>query len=79
MEAENNELKIELYPDRQPRYDFPKEPLENIIPKDALGYSFDKKEKLAFIKYNTLFNILSIKIFFSNHHLLFYYLLFEIH
>ena len=26
MEAENNELKIELYPDRQPRYDFPKEP-----------------------------------------------------
>ena len=53
MEAENNELKIELYPDRQPRYDFPKEPLENIIPKDALGYSFDKKEKLAFIKYNT--------------------------
>ena len=53
MEAENNELKIELYPDRQPRYDFPKEALENIIPKDALGYSFDKKEKLAFIKYNT--------------------------
>ena len=53
MEDKSNELKIELYPDRKPRYDFTKEPLENIIPKDALAYSFDKKEKLAFIKFNT--------------------------
>ena len=53
MEEKSNELKIELYPDREPRYDFPKEPLENIIPNGAIGYSFDKKEKLACIKYNT--------------------------
>ena len=53
MEDKNNDLKIELYPDREPRYDFPKEPLKNIIPKDALGYSFDKNKELAFIKYNT--------------------------
>jgi hypothetical protein len=43
MEGKSNELKIELYPDRQPRYDFKKESLENIIPKDVLSYSFDKK------------------------------------
>ena len=52
MEGKSNELKIELYSDRQPRYDFKKEPLENIIPKGVLAYSFDKKEELAFIKRN---------------------------
>ena len=52
MEEKSNELKIELYSDREPRYDFTKEPLEKIIPKDVLAYSFDKKEELAFIKHN---------------------------
>ena len=52
MEEKSNKLKIELYPDREPRYDFTKEPLEKIIPKDVLAYSFDKKEELAFIKHN---------------------------
>ena len=52
MEGKSNELKIELYSDRQPRYDFKKEPLKNIIPKGVLAYSFDKKEELAFIKRN---------------------------
>ena len=52
MEGKSNELKIELYSDRQPRYGFGKEPLENIIPKGVLAYSFDKNEELGFIKYN---------------------------
>ena len=53
MQGNNNDLKIELYPDREPRYDFGKQSLEGIIPKDALAYSFDKKEKLASIYSNT--------------------------
>ena len=52
MQGKSNELKIELFSDRQPRYDFKKEPLENIIPKGVLAYSFDTKEELAFIKHN---------------------------
>jgi len=44
-----NELKIELYPDRKPRYSFEKKPLSNIVPEDALQYSFDKNKELAFI------------------------------
>ena len=52
MQGKSNELKIELFSDGQPRYDFKKEPLENIIPKGVLAYSFDKKEELAFIKHN---------------------------
>ena len=53
MQGNNNDLKIELYPDREPRYDFGKQSLEGIIPKDTLAYSFDKKEKLASIYSNT--------------------------
>ena len=47
-----NELKIELYPDRKPRYNFTKSPLKNIVPKDALGTSFDENKELAFISEN---------------------------
>ena len=47
-----NELKIELYPDRKPRYSFEKSPLRNIVPKDALETSFDKNKELAFISEN---------------------------
>ena len=50
MEGKNNELKIELYPDREPRYDFKKETLKNIIPKDALAYSFNETDELALIR-----------------------------
>ena len=53
MEDKSNELKIELYPDREPRYSFDKDSLKKIIPKDALAYSFDKDKKLEYIKENT--------------------------
>jgi hypothetical protein len=47
-----NELKIELYPDRKPRYNFKKSPLRDIVPEDALETSFDKNKELAFIHEN---------------------------
>jgi len=47
-----NELKIELYPDRKPRYSFDKQSLSNIVSKDILQYSFDKNKELAFIDEN---------------------------
>ena len=53
MEDKNNELKIELYPDRESRYSFPRDPLKNILPKDVLAYSFDKNKELAYINENT--------------------------
>ena len=49
---EQKELKIELYPENQPRNDFKKEPLKNLITDDTLGYSFDKEKDLAFIDTN---------------------------
>ena len=49
MGAKSNELKIELYQDREARYDFDTNPLKKIIPKDALAYSFDKNKELAYI------------------------------
>ena len=53
MEDKNNDLKIELYPEKEARYDFKREPLKNILPKDTLAQSFDKNKKLAYIEYNT--------------------------
>ena len=53
MEDKSNELKIELYPDREPRYSFDKDSLKKIIPKDALAYSFDKDKELGYIEENT--------------------------
>ena len=53
MEDKSNELKIELYPDREPRYSFDKDSLKKIIPKDALAYSFNKDKELGYIKENT--------------------------
>ena len=52
MEANPNELKIELYPDKEPRYTFKKEPLHHILPKDVFSYSFDKEKQLAYIDKN---------------------------
>ena len=49
----NNELKINLYPKKKPRYNFKKEPLRYIIEKDTLGYSFDKDSELAFLDSKT--------------------------
>ena len=48
----NNELKIDLYPNKEPRYSFPKESVESLITKDTLGHSLNKDQQLAFIKSN---------------------------
>ena len=47
-----NELKIELYPDNQPRYTFEKDSLRKIIDKDVLGHSLDLNKSLAYIDTN---------------------------
>ena len=52
MEYTNNELKIELYPDKEPRYTFDKSSLKTILPKNVLSYSFDKNSSLAYIHEN---------------------------
>ena len=52
MENKNNELKIELYPDREPRYEFPKSPIKKNISKDVLSHSLDENKELAFLNVN---------------------------
>ena len=52
MESKGNDLKIDLYPDKKPRYEFDLESISDIIPKNALGYSLDTKKKLGYIKTN---------------------------
>ena len=42
VKMESNELKIDLYPDKKARYDFPKTSVESIITKDTLGHSLNK-------------------------------------
>ena len=48
----NNELKIILYPEKQPRNKFQKEPIKKIISKDVLHHSLDENRKLAFLGEN---------------------------
>ena len=47
-----NELKIELYPDKQPRYTFEKYSLRKIITKDVLDHSLDPNKSLGYIDRN---------------------------
>ena len=42
------DTKIELYPDRKPRYEFEKQSLSFLVPDDVLSFSFDKDKKLGF-------------------------------
>ena len=49
---ESNELKIDLYPDNKPRYDFPKESVKSLITKDTLDHSLNKDQQLAYIYSN---------------------------
>jgi len=49
---ETNELKIELYPEKKPRYDFEKEPIQYIIEPKTLGHSFNENQTLAYIDKN---------------------------
>ena len=49
---ESNELKIDLYPGKKARYDFPKTSVKSLITKDTLGHSLNKDQQLAFIRTN---------------------------
>ena len=52
MENKNEELKIELYPDREPRYEFTKSQIKSIIKKDVLAHSLDINKELGYLDYN---------------------------
>ena len=49
---EINELKIELYPENKPRYEFYSYSLEKYITQDILGHSLNPSQKLAFFGSN---------------------------
>ena len=49
---DSNELKIILYPEKQPRYQFKKEPIQKIISKDVLHHSLEPNKRLAFLDQN---------------------------
>jgi hypothetical protein len=49
----DNDLKIELYPEKKPRYNFEKSSLENLVDKDTLAFSFNEKDELAYINSKT--------------------------
>ena len=51
-DVKSNELKIVLYPEKEPRYDFPKTSVKDILPKDTLGHSFNENQSLAFLDKN---------------------------
>ena len=45
---EKNELKIELYPENKPKDNLEKRLISSVLPKDILGYSFNKNKYIAF-------------------------------
>ena len=49
---ENNELKIELYPEKETRYDFPKSSVKKIITKEVLDHSLNPEQNLAYMHSN---------------------------
>ena len=49
---ESNELKINLYPENEPRYTFEKKSIKNLITKDTLGHSLNQEQELAYIDSN---------------------------
>ena len=48
----SNELKIELYPEKEPRYSFEKNNVTHIIPKDVLDHSLNAEQQLAYLNTN---------------------------
>ncbi len=53
---ESNELRIELYPEKEPRYTFQKDSIKKfIITKDTLAHSLNANQELAFMYSNILF------------------------
>ena len=47
-----NELKIELFPEKEPRYTFDKRPVKSIIEKNVLDHSLDPNQNLAYLNSN---------------------------
>ena len=54
-EDQTNNLKIELYPRKKPRYEFERIPLKDLITPETLGFSFNENDSLAFIDSKTPF------------------------
>ena len=52
IELKENELKIDLYPRKKPRYTFDKKPVSRLITKDVLGHSLNPEQSLAYIDSN---------------------------
>ena len=52
IELKENELKIDLYPRKKPRYTFDKKPVSKLITKDVLGHSLNPEQSLAYIDSN---------------------------
>ena len=52
IELKENELKIDLYPGKRPRYTFDKTPVSKLITKDVLGHSLNPEQSLAYIDSN---------------------------
>ena len=50
--SEENDLKIELYPENIPKGVLEKQPITQKLPKDMLGLSLDKEKNLAFFGAN---------------------------
>jgi len=48
----SNELKIELFPEKEPRYTFDKKPVFGIIEKNVLDHSLDPNQNLAYMNSN---------------------------
>ena len=49
---ESSELKIELHPDREPRYTFDKLPISKILPKKYLAHSLNENQQLGYLYSN---------------------------
>ena len=45
---QSTELKIELYPDRNPRYSFPHQSISDILNEDILAHSLNENQELAY-------------------------------
>ena len=52
IELKENELKIDLYPKKSPRYTFDKNPVSKLITKDAIGHSLNPDQSLAYMDSN---------------------------
>ena len=49
---EKNQLKIELYPENMPRYEFYKKPVSELITEDVIGHSLNLNQELGYLYSN---------------------------